>query len=95
MAAETERHTALVALLRVAGSGRRGIAVEHRADQGDLFRWLILNAHEGCGHRVVRAARRQVGGRQARKAEAGVQEQRPVLGNHHLVVGAFLTDANP
>jgi hypothetical protein len=89
---EPERGSVTVADLRVAGAGRRRVAVVDGADQTHAIARLQLRAHERRSHRIVGAARRQNGGRHAGKPEARIEVKATVGGGHHLVIRALLPD---
>ena len=92
MVVQPKRGAVAVADLRIAGARRCGIAVVDRADQAEIVVCLKLEANKRGRQRVVGAARRQIEGRHDGKAEARIHKQRAILGEHQLVVGAFLAE---
>ena len=82
----------IVAKLRVAVARPRRIAVEHRAEDGDLVRQRSLDANAGHRDRRRRAAGRKVGGLDGRPAERAVDEEIVGLAVEELDVGGLLAD---
>src|SRR5476649_1037928 len=70
-----ERQTVVVAKLRVSGPRPRSVAVEYRAEGGDLIRERGLHADAGHSDRRRRTAGRQVGSHNGRPTERPVDEQ--------------------
>ena len=89
---DAKRQAVIVAKLRVAVSRPRRIAVEDRAEDGDLVRERGLDANAGHRDRRRRTAGRQVGGLDGRPAERAVDEQIVGLAVEELDVGRLLAD---
>ena len=80
----------IVARLRIAVAGRGRIAVEHRAEDGDVVRDLGLDANAGHRDRRRRAAGRQIGGLDRGPAESAVDEEVVGLAVEELDIGRLL-----
>ncbi|MDH6258697.1 hypothetical protein M2427_002601 [Bradyrhizobium sp. BR13661] len=88
---EAKRQSMIVACLRIAVAGSCRIAVEHRTEDGDVVRNLILDANAGHRDRRCGTASRQVACLDGRPAERTVDEEIVGLAVEELDIGSLLT----